>query len=550
MRRPKFLGKGFKMRSFTKLIALGIIILLVACSPTGGVDRNAGTYKVGGGTAANASTSQGGVSGSGGITGLLGSVNLGGNSGTTESKACGAAAVCTSTSCGSIIDECGALIECGYQNCAQKLCSDRNECIACTPLTTSDCGTDAAQGKNCGLISDNCSSTIDCGDCPDSTQCCGCGGKPSVCGTSATGLPGNSGLTVTCNAGSKGCLCDDAGGCASGLTCTPQTDPRPSLCCDSTGCAGSTTSIGGTCTGTGGATCTPGVTVPAATSGFDSCGYASSTFNESTILCGIYATGGGKDPAQIQAFFNDEKSLTLGCTTATNPVSAMPSTGNTGAVRYPQTGDPTCNDTFGRPMRPTLYITDITFDPNCKTGDLQSSGTSYDPIAIFGTWKAATGNTPGPDPKGGMNYWTLGAGSDPVPASVTAQCPCSGPGKLCPGSGRTGKGYSTEVKYEAGLISGHSYRLQIVGHDGDQGQGGDSGEACVIFCAGSGSCEPMTCADYPAGTCDTQTDGCGALIDCGPCICIKKTCNDYPNTVEGYKSDGCGGQTEYCYPRP
>jgi hypothetical protein len=84
-------------------------------------------------------------------------------------------------------------------------------------------------------------------------------------------------------------------------------------------------------------------------------------------LCGIYATGGGKDPAQIQAFFNDEKSLTLGCATSTYPVSAMPA--NPAAVYYPQDGDPNCVDTSKRPMRPTLYITDITYDPNCKTGD-------------------------------------------------------------------------------------------------------------------------------------------------------------------------------------
>ena len=498
------------MKSFTKLGALGIIILLGACSATGGVDRNAGRPPAGGGGISGGSggVNHGGATAIGGNTSIFGSgsVNLGGS---TESKSCGSAVVCTSTSCGSIVDECGAIIDCGYANCAAKLCSDRNECLSCTPLTTADCGTDAAQGKNCGLISDNCSSTIDCGDCPDATQCCGCGGKPSICGTSATGLPGNSGLTVTCIVGSKGCLCDDAGGCGPGLTCTPQTDPKPSLCCNGTDCSGSTTSIGGTCTGTGVATCVPGVTVPTATGTLDSCGYVATTFDESSILCGIYATGGGKDPAQIQAFFNDEKSMTLGCATTANPVSAMPATG-TGAVRYPQLGDPSCQDTAGRPMRPTLYITDITFDPNCRAGDQQSGGTAYDPVAVFGTWKYATGNKPGPDPKP-KNYWNLGPGADPVPTSVTNLCPCTA--ASCPGTGHNSKGFGTEVKYEAGLISGHSYRLQITGHDGDQTSGADSGEACVIFCAGTGTCRPYTCADFPATVFGQQPDGCGGLTE-------------------------------------
>jgi hypothetical protein len=265
-------------------------------------------------------------------------------------------------------------------------------------------------------------------------------------------------------------------------------------------------------------------------------------------LCGIYATGGGKDPAQIQAFFNDEKSLTLGCATSTYPVSAMPA--NPAAVYYPQDGDPNCVDTSKRPMRPTLYITDITYDPNCKTGDQQSGGTAYDPVAVFGTWKSAsesasgTVGTPGADPKP-MNYWTLGSAADSVPASVTTQCPCTA--ASCPGTGHNSKGYGTEVKYEAGLISGHSYRIQIMGHDGDQTQGADSGEACVIFCAGTGICVPLTCANYPGDVCGPQPDGCGGLTEDCPC-CTKKTCKDYPlkTGVSGPQDDGCGGLTPYC----
>jgi len=235
--------------------------------------------------------------------------------------------------------------------------------------------------------------------------------------------------------------------------------------------------------------------------------------------------------------------MTLGCTATNYPVSNMPATG-TGAVSYPQVGDPNCNDTatpLPRPMRPTLFITDITYDPNCKAGDQQSGGTAYDPIAVFGTWKTTSPNTNTPlkaDPSA-MNYWTLGTGSDPIPDTVSTQCPCTGPGK-CAGSGKTGKGYGLEVKYEAGLISGHSYRLQIIGHDGDQTQGADAGEACVIFCAGTGICTPLTCADYPPGTCGQQPDGCGGLTE--NCICcVPKTCKDYPKGTYGIQDDGCQG---------
>ena len=542
------------MRDLKVLVAFGIIILLAACSPTGGVSLSTGGNSAVGGagnSGGQSGASQGGTTRVGGNTDIIGPVSVGGQSGTagtTGSTACGSAAVCTSTSCGKIVDACGTLIDCGYTNCAQSLCGTvtPNVCTPCTP-TTVDC----TAGNYCGPVLDNCFNVVNCpATCTNQGECCGCGGVPSVCGGANPdgGLP-SGGSTNTCIAGSKGCLCDDVGGCAAGLTCTPQTAPNPSLCCNGTDCSGSGTNIGGTCTGTGTATCTPGITVPTATSTLDTCGYATSTFNESTILCGIFATGGGKDPAQIQAFFNDEHAMTLGCATTANPVSAMPS--NQGDVYYPQLGDPSCVDTAKRPMRPTLYITDITYDPNCKAGDQQAGGTPYDPIAVFGTWKSAaesangTVGTPGADPTP-MNYWTLGTGADAIPASVSAQCPCTGPGNLCPGSGKTGKGYGMEVKYEAGLISGHSYRLQIMGHDGDQTQGADSGEACAIFCAGTGTCTPLTCTDYPAGTCGPQADGCGGTTaSCGTC-CTPLTCDDYPKTVIGPQPDGCGGMTASC----
>ena len=223
-------------------------------------------------------------------------------------------------------------------------------------------------------------------------------------------------------------------------------------------------------------------------------------------MCGINATGGNVVPAQIQAYFNDEWPLTLGCATTADPVSTLPA--DPGAVLYPLLGDPTCNDTAGRPMQPSLYITDITQDPNCTAGDRQAGGTATDPIAVFGTWTYANAGMPVAATSLAMNYWTLGAGSDSIPNSVSTQCP---------GSGLTGAGYGAEIRFEMGLISGHTYRLQVIAHDSAQTQGGDWGETCITFCAGNGVCPQLTCADYPAGTCGPQSDNCGGTIDCGPC---------------------------------
>jgi hypothetical protein len=521
--------------------------LSLQCGPTQpvGVGSNGGSGG-GGVTGTVLSTGAAGGSMGGNASGGHGPIiSFGGQSGTAGtagSMQCGSAAICTPTSCGNIIDDCGTLISCGYTNCAISMCNlTTNECTPCTSMTPADyC---ASIGKNCGPMQDNCGRTIDCGTCtpPD---CCGCGGVASVC----AGDPGgNSYLAQPCIAGQRGCLCDDRGACAAGLTCTPQAAPRPSICCNGADCSQLTNGIGGSCPGTATAGCTPGVTIPAETSTLDTCGYVATTFDESTILCGIFATGGGKDPAQIQGFFQDEKSMTLGCATTTSPVSAMPS--NPGAVYYPQVGDPNCVDGTGRPMRPALYITDITYDPNCRAGDQQSGGTPYDPVAAFGTWKSAavsaTGKvgTPGPDPTP-KNYWNLGSAADPVPAgAANVKCPCTA--ASCPGTGHNAKGFGTEFKYEAGLISGHSYRIQITAHDGDQTSGADAGEACVIFCAGTGICVPLTCANYPTSVCGPQPDGCGgSTADC-PC-CQKLTCANYPRSVSGPQDDGCGGQTPYC----
>jgi hypothetical protein len=246
---------------------------------------------------------------------------------------------------------------------------------------------------------------------------------------------------------------------------------------------------------TGAPSCTPGITIPAATGSNDSCGYPVSDFVESATLCGINAVGGGSTPAIVQVFYNDEHALTLGCATSGFPVEPLAT--DPDAVHYPKTGDPACTDTVGRPLRPVVFITDISVDPSCTAGDMQQGGPAYDPVAIFGSWKSATedashvGTPATADPA--ANNGNLTSQADPVPANA-----CT-----------AGEKYSAEMRFEVGLISGHSYRIQVIAHDGDQNKGGDSGEACAIFCAGTGTlCDPgvTECVDNPDGaSCPTNT---------------------------------------------
>ena len=151
-------------------------------------------------------------------------------------------------------------------------------------------------------------------------------------------------------------------------------------------------------------------------------------------------------------------------------------------------------------------------------------GQPWNPSEVFGTWKAAvrsvdkTANpfvsvvTPDADPA--KNDWNLGSG-DPLPASLTSSTnttqpmgmPPMGMGGMGTGMGMKGmgmngpmdEGYGAEVRWDLVLVAGHSYRIQVMVHDGDQNQvGGDSGEACVNFCADS------SCPDYSMPCSDTS----------------------------------------------
>jgi hypothetical protein len=242
--------------------------------------------------------------------------------------------------------------------------------------------------------------------------------------------------------------------------------------------------------------CTPGVKETLVTG----CGYPGAAgsplamvdFNESEVLRAIEPDGNAPSGI-VRMFYNDEHALTLGVrsvvvktaagsTTTDFPVTALAA--NPGSAVSPKTGtnelvgDNSGLDQSLRPMWPALYLTDITSNAQSRAGDWQQGGVPVNPNAVFGTWKAAVRTvdktvTPAkvtitPDADPAKNNWSLADG-DAAPA------------------GLANEGYGAEARWNVTLTPGHSYRLQVIVHDGDQNKvGGDSGEACVLFCAGGG----------------------------------------------------------------
>jgi uncharacterized repeat protein (TIGR01451 family) len=228
----------------------------------------------------------------------------------------------------------------------------------------------------------------------------------------------------------------------------------------------------------------------------------SAAFNESDVLVGVTPLPGATiniANGTIGLFYSDETAMTLGVsqvttitssgtTTTDYPVSAIPS--SPGEVTDPQLGAPYTppttlgslpieagTDPEGRPMSPSLYVTDITgLDPNsvaAHAGDWQYGGTPAAPSAVFGTWKSATEtiDETGATPKitfsvagnPAQNKGNLGTGADTAPSGLGSQ------------------GFSAEVQWSLSslnLLPGHSYRFYFMVHDGDQNKsGGDVGQA-------------------------------------------------------------------------
>ena len=351
----------------------------------------------------------------------------------------------------------------------------------------------------------------------------GCGSSGTTVGGSPGGT-GNSPVSITLPTGVGGSVGSVGAGGLNGSTVPGVTVDNPggtwTIPPDATTTkppgpgpkgAGGASGTGGT-SGTAPATCAPGATGVVVTS----CGYpytssnplTSVDFNESEVLRAVrpsFSASGGV----VSLLYNDEHAMTMGVrqvvvtngASSTNtdyPVSLL--TKDPDSIMNPQTGtnalagDQSGLDPSLRPLWPVLYVTDTTNDASNRSGDWQMGGRPINPNAVWGTWKSAVRTvdkstspptisiTPDADPA--KNDWNFIL-NDPVP------------------SGIKNEGWSAEVRWGVNFQPGHSYRLQVIVHDGDQNKvGGDCGEACIVFCPGGDTTTP------PPG-CTTGSQTCG-----------------------------------------
>jgi hypothetical protein len=216
-------------------------------------------------------------------------------------------------------------------------------------------------------------------------------------------------------------------------------------------------------------------------------------FNESSV---VKAAKLDLVNGTFEVWYSDEHALALGVRqvnvktatgTATTNYTVTPLTTDPGSALNASvgstitTGDQAGTDTSGRPMFPSLFISDTTNDPNNRSGDWQYGGTALPPGAVFGAWKgvvrtvdyttATPTTTVACDIDPVKNSWNLGAGSDAPPA------------------GTGNEGYGAEVRWSLSdlqnqglLIPGHTYRFYVIVHDGDQNKvGGDCGQASFNY---------------------------------------------------------------------
>ena len=315
------------------------------------------------------------------------------------------------------------------------------------------------------------------------------------------------GAPTTCIVGTQGCLCDSTGGCAPNLTCTPQTfaatepllqrlglhDPPPAEA-SAKSCSAAT----------GAPSCTPGITIPPATGTNDNCGYPASSFVESTTIVAHQRRRrrleAGHHPGLLQRRARaharlrdvDQSGLAAVADPARRPLSADR------RPRVRRHGGATasagrCSSRTSRSIR------------RARRAIMQKGGPAYDPIAIFGSWKSATEGDAG----------NVGTPAICRPGGEQVEPHLFGRPGARGGHGRGQEDYGAELRFEVGLISGHSYRFQVIAHDGDQNKGGDSGEACAVFCAGTGSlCDPgvTECGQAGAAECPTGQRACRVVV--------------------------------------
>jgi len=253
-------------------------------------------------------------------------------------------------------------------------------------------------------------------------------------------------------------------------------------------------------------------------------GRAGVIFEESETLVDFQLTNG-----ELVAFYLDEHPLTLGVEAITVVTSSGSSstqtfdfttfTGNQpycvqapliGATAFSGDYAPldvatcTSQSNCGRPIPPALFITDITTNPGLTSGDWQNGGFPLYPTKVCGVWKGATRT---------VNHQT----------SVISVVPDADPTNLAPTGWNVGSSLYNTTKVvpqsnewgaiaawslqDLNLIPYHSYRFEVMVHDGDQVHtGGDAGLACInFFISADALTASQTTGDSSSGSSSNQT---------------------------------------------
>ena len=222
-------------------------------------------------------------------------------------------------------------------------------------------------------------------------------------------------------------------------------------------------------------------------------------------------------------FYNDEHALTLGVRqvavktssgTTTTDYPVTPLATNPGSADRPAARHHDAERRAERARR--LVPPDVAGavhhgyqqQPGRARGRLADGRAAVRPNAIFGSWKAAVRTVDmTKNPRRHDHHARRGSREEQLEPRAAA-IPCRPDWRT--------RAIGAEARWNVTLTPGHSYRLQVLVHDGDQNKaGGDSGEACVLFCAGGGGCGSDGCPT--TGTGGTGGNQCPeAVTICGP----------------------------------
>jgi hypothetical protein len=192
---------------------------------------------------------------------------------------------------------------------------------------------------------------------------------------------------------------------------------------------------------------------------------------------------GGASPVTVGAPYYTPAQLGLSATTVTPLQLALAQ-----ASKAPAGSGPGATDPSGRPNFPAGFVSDITGlgAPATGANDWQNGGYAQNPSSVYGSWKPASETI-----NLVTSAVTLALASDPTTNGKNLAGGDTWPTTF------TSLGYTAEAVFNLSdlkvinpdgtvsqmpLIEGHTYRLYMIDHDGDQNKtGGDSGQAAFDF---------------------------------------------------------------------